>query len=68
MINNDKADLASRSARSLPRMLMGLGSQQKTVSLKTERSLYFLKKIVKLMDSYGLNFSETLKQRENLNK
>ena len=36
-IDNDKADLASRSASSLPRMLVRLGSQQKTISLKVER-------------------------------
>ena len=37
VIDNDKADLASRSASSLPQMLVWLGSQQKTVSLKAER-------------------------------
>ena len=37
VIDNDKADLASRSASSLPRMLVWLGSQQKTISLKAER-------------------------------
>ena len=37
VIDNDRADLASRSASSLPRMLVSLGSQQKTMSLKAER-------------------------------
>ena len=37
VIDNDKADLASRSASLLPRMLVWLGSQQKTISLKDAR-------------------------------
>ena len=37
VIVNDKADLASRSASSLSRRLVWLGSQEKTISLKAER-------------------------------
>ena len=42
VIDSDGAGLASGSARSLPRVLMRLGSLQNKISINAEKWLYFL--------------------------
>ena len=59
MIDNDKADLASRSANSLPRMLMWLGSQQKQFLEKLKGNYLFLNIKDFLQEKY-----ETLQRRD----